>query len=203
MNNEKTILYKITQKNFGEKTKDDWNSMLWTNYEYLSVKYKIHFVTGKIEEYDFSLTEKEIEEINKSIESSKESDINQVAFDGTVWQFKKFENKSTYITIIDIDDLKIINDTLGHLAGDHVLRALVDILKPNDSNTYICRYGGDEFVVFHNDDIPFEKIIESFKYTSGASFSYGTVCKAPFIIFQDALAEADVHLYQNKKNKEK
>jgi len=116
---------------------------------------------------------------------------------------KKFENKSTYITIIDIDDLKIINDTLGHLAGDHVLRALVDILKPNDSITYICRYGGDEFVVFHNDEIPFEKIIESFKYTAGASFSYGTVCKAPFIIFQDALADADTRLYQNKKNKER
>lgn len=116
---------------------------------------------------------------------------------------KKFKNKLTYITIIDVDDLKIINDTYGHLAGDHVLRTLVDILKTNDNISYICRYGGDEFVVFHNDNIPFEKIIELFKNTTGASFSYGTVCKASFIMFSDALADADARLYQNKRNKEK
>ena len=116
---------------------------------------------------------------------------------------KKFKNKLTYITIIDVDDLKIINDTYGHLAGDHVLRTLVDILKTNDNISYICRYGGDEFVVFHNDNIPFEKIIELFKNTTGASFSYGTVCKASFIMFSDALADADARLYQNKRNKGK
>lgn len=116
---------------------------------------------------------------------------------------KKFKNKLTYITIIDIDDLKIINDTFGHIAGDNILRTLVDTLKTNESISYICRYGGDEFVVFHKDDIVFEKLIESFKYSTGASFSYGTVRKAPFIIFQNALADADARLYQNKKNKEK
>lgn len=114
---------------------------------------------------------------------------------------KKFKNKLTYVTIIDVDNLKIINDTFGHLAGDHVLRSVVDALKINKSITHICRYGGDEFIVFHKDDIVFEKISGFVKRATGASFSYGTVRKAPFIIFQDALADADARLYRNKRRK--
>ena len=56
---------------------------------------------------------------------------------------------STYMLLFDVDNFKGINDTYGHETGDKVLVKLVQILKNNfRSDDYICRIGGDEFVVF-------------------------------------------------------
>jgi len=52
------------------------------------------------------------------------------------------------LVMIDVDHFKRINDTLGHLAGDYVLRELVKYLKKNmREGDIFCRYGGEEFVV--------------------------------------------------------
>lgn len=53
---------------------------------------------------------------------------------------------------IDLDRFKIINDTLGHAAGDYALQQVVFIMnqwkQPDD---YIARLGGDEFIVIMRD----------------------------------------------------
>jgi diguanylate cyclase (GGDEF)-like protein/PAS domain S-box-containing protein len=52
------------------------------------------------------------------------------------------------VMMVDVDDLKVINDKHGHLAGDEVLRHLVQVLDRNSRETdWVARYGGDEFVV--------------------------------------------------------
>jgi diguanylate cyclase (GGDEF)-like protein len=57
--------------------------------------------------------------------------------------------KTTYMLLFDVDNFKSINDEYGHDTGDKVLVKLVQILKSNfRSDDYICRIGGDEFVVF-------------------------------------------------------
>ncbi|NWG00294.1 MAG: GGDEF domain-containing protein [Thermoanaerobaculaceae bacterium] len=52
------------------------------------------------------------------------------------------------IVFLDIDDFKLINDRLGHIAGDECLkrlaRALPRFFRPDD---YLFRWGGDEFLV--------------------------------------------------------
>ena len=56
---------------------------------------------------------------------------------------------NTYMMLLDVDNFKSINDTYGHEAGDRALIKLVEILKSKfRSDDYICRIGGDEFVVF-------------------------------------------------------
>lgn len=52
------------------------------------------------------------------------------------------------LLLIDVDDFKRINDTLGHLAGDHLLRQIADILKRSVRVFDVCtRYGGEEFSI--------------------------------------------------------
>jgi len=56
------------------------------------------------------------------------------------------------LAILDLDDFKRINDSLGHVAGDMVLieaaRRLIDCLRPQDT---LARLGGDEFAVLLTD----------------------------------------------------
>jgi len=53
------------------------------------------------------------------------------------------------LMMIDIDDFRAVNNTLGHLRGDDVLQRVARMLERNvrDSDR-IIRYGGDEFLIF-------------------------------------------------------
>ncbi|MGN0715302.1 MAG: EAL domain-containing protein [Anaerovoracaceae bacterium] len=52
------------------------------------------------------------------------------------------------VCIFDLDDLKTVNDTCGHHAGDHMIRTFAELLgRKTRSGDILCRYGGDEFVV--------------------------------------------------------
>lgn len=55
------------------------------------------------------------------------------------------------ILMLDLDHFKNINDGFGHLAGDEILKAVVDQIKTCVRQTDICfRYGGEEFLVLLN-----------------------------------------------------
>ena len=52
------------------------------------------------------------------------------------------------IVMIDMDKFKDINDTHGHAAGDHMLKAFADCVRITLRKTDLAfRYGGDEFVI--------------------------------------------------------
>ncbi|MBQ7528284.1 GGDEF domain-containing protein [bacterium] len=61
----------------------------------------------------------------------------------------KIDLNSTCMILLDIDNFKSINDTYGHGVGDKILIKFAQILHNNFlNNSYVCRIGGDEFVVF-------------------------------------------------------
>lgn len=65
-------------------------------------------------------------------------------------QFNLYERYGNDFSILmfDIDHFKKINDGHGHLAGDHVLRMVCQIVKKLLRTTdHIGRYGGEEFVI--------------------------------------------------------
>ena len=62
---------------------------------------------------------------------------------------KENSDSKAAIIIIDIDNFKLVNDHLGHLFGDEVIRNVAKALtKCCSTNGIIGRVGGDEFVVF-------------------------------------------------------
>ncbi|MCK9603970.1 MAG: sensor domain-containing diguanylate cyclase [Candidatus Omnitrophica bacterium] len=65
-------------------------------------------------------------------------------------ELKKAEAQKTPLSLImlDIDDFKVYNDSLGHQAGDTILKELANMLKKQSRKMdYVCRYGGEEFTI--------------------------------------------------------
>lgn len=77
--------------------------------------------------------------------------LNQVAFssavDDELFRSRRYERGLTLV-YMDVDDFKLINDTLGHPEGDRVLRRVAEVLRESLRASDIPgRMGGDEFAV--------------------------------------------------------
>lgn len=58
----------------------------------------------------------------------------------------KAENATFGCLFIDVDGFKVVNDHYGHLFGNTVLIKIAEILS-EEKEAFVCRWGGDEFVV--------------------------------------------------------
>ena len=59
---------------------------------------------------------------------------------------------------VDVDSFKNVNDTYGHLFGNVVLMRIGELLSQQEG-AFVCRWGGDEFVVCMT-DVKEEKLME-------------------------------------------
>lgn len=74
---------------------------------------------------------------------------NKEAFYTLVNAYLKKDNASGMLMFLDLDNFKLVNDKMGHLAGDEILKSVAYSLKAAFRNSdIIARFGGDEFVVF-------------------------------------------------------
>jgi diguanylate cyclase (GGDEF)-like protein len=63
-------------------------------------------------------------------------------------QHSRVQGLAFSLMVLDLDDFKLVNDTLGHAVGDDVLRRLADRLRMGlKASDQVFRFGGDEFVV--------------------------------------------------------
>ncbi len=128
-----------------------------------------HSLVKKLEE-EKSLTKKLLE-----IERQAHSDFltgldNRTILEKTVGEFfVKSSNYDAVFISLDIDDFKIINDTLGHLAGDGTIKKVAEILMSHfDRKCCVCRMGGDEFSIFVPKKIPRNVLNERLRELSAA-----------------------------------
>ena len=64
-------------------------------------------------------------------------------------------NRPCSILMIDSDNLKMVNDTYGHEAGNRLLKQLATVIRNElRDNDVPARYGGDEFMVFLSETPP-------------------------------------------------
>ncbi len=115
------------------------------------------------------------------------------------------------LLLLDLDGLKIINDRLGHLAGNRALKLLARVMKDNSRASDIsARYGGDEFAVllidagFQMSEQVADRIRESLRSESTAiplTVSIGVaVYPQDGHTAQELLEIADRRLYADKKS---
>ncbi|MEG1753368.1 MAG: diguanylate cyclase [Christensenella sp.] len=73
---------------------------------------------------------------------------NRAAFELAAEKSRDFDAEPLYLFMIDLNELKKINDSQGHYAGDTFIENSVRVLKDAlPSNGKLFRFGGDEFVI--------------------------------------------------------
>jgi len=128
---------------------------------------------------------------------------------------RRREDCSFAVLYVDLDQFKVVNDSLGHLAGDEVLvavaRRLEACLRPGDT---VARLGGDEFAVLVEDvsdisqalrlaDRVHEELGPPLKVRGHEVFATASVGIAPggprYEEGQDLLRDADIAMYRAKR----
>ena len=129
--------------------------------------------------------------------------------------FNSAKRNGTYLAVamIDIDNFKQINDTMGHVTGDSVIKKVSHLLKDNIRNSdLIVRYGGEEFCIVSSNMDPKQAIFlfdnlrlkiyqNEFLHEGNAfqvSVSFG-VCIEKKNTLTDMINAADEKLYEAKE----
>lgn len=139
---------------------------------------------------------------------------NRLSTDLYCRQLSSVENLS--VAVVDLDNLKVTNDTHGHLAGDELLRTFASIFFDcGNPDGFTARNGGDEFIVLFNNEsssqmleefcIHLQERIDSsnehsslyISYSIGCAFGQNSTCKTVY----ELVSLADQMMYQQKKAK--
>ncbi|MBQ5919352.1 MAG: diguanylate cyclase [Lachnospiraceae bacterium] len=174
----------------------------------------------ELEKAELTLTEESsilLNQIVNNIEENQKSDIYDILTGvlnrktGESRIAEAVRTRPGCLVFVDLDNLKKTNDSMGHLAGDYVLKNLGTILLKYGDKTIVSRVGGDEFLCY----IPeveekeavnmVESIIKEFdfikkdnEYLKYSSLSVGMYMSSGKELFADAVTNADKALYHIK-----
>lgn len=118
-------------------------------------------------------------------------------------RLKRVPPLSMGVVFIDINDLKLLNDTLGHLYGDRLIIWTSAILK-RYFNYRVYRIGGDEFVCFFENttrqDFNYQiKLLQDFLNQFKTKYlSMGAIYETGFKDIEQLIHKADTLMYEDK-----
>lgn len=126
--------------------------------------------------------------------------------------FDKFCSKQNSLTgctfVIDLNNFKDINDSLGHEFGDIVLKEFANFLKNNFTDSYIFRISGDEFYgfSFESSAIIINKLKKFKEFCPtllkyNITFNLGISYKTPEISLSTSFKYSDLAMLETKKDK--
>ena len=126
------------------------------------------------------------------------------------------EEKDSFVIMVDVDHFKQINDTYGHAEGDRALvlvsQALKKACEQLSYSMFLCRYGGDEFLMIAQTDVP-DEVVKKIKdclqeevekengsrsYTIEASMGFARWDGRPDS-FKESMVKADKRMYEDKR----
>lgn len=125
------------------------------------------------------------------------------------------DSEGIWLYLIDANRFKNINDTFGHLQGDHALKYIAEALrsacKGMHRGVVIARYGGDEFIILSSSDeadstddvknricIKLSEIVEREKIPFDLTVSIGVARAQKHEQLKDLMARADKAMYEDK-----
>lgn len=133
------------------------------------------------------------------------------------------DTKDYTVYFFDADGLKRINDTIGHDAGDLLIKSAASCLDETfrSRNGFYGRWGGDEFIACTFPDAKgrkedpqqvldaFEKTIDAFNKKNGAGMPFKLSVSGGFVtstadeprLIEKAVEAADRQMYENKKRR--
>ena len=190
--------------------------------EIIPVEVTRHYLQFQEEEYEFAYAQ------DISARREREERINYLLYHDQLTGLynhrflqKEMERLDTErqlplsIIMVDVNGLKLVNDSYGHNKGDELLQKAADILQNSvRSEEIIARWGGDEFVILlpgtsrQEAEKVFERIKEKCRKTEKddlpVSLGMGIgVKKEPDESIEETLNEADDNMYKDKLNEGK
>ena len=180
-----------------------------------------HFIIG-VENIDAEVRKEKqaLKALNKEKELARRDELTGVKNKTAYTELEQsvqtnMDNGMDYLTfailVCDANDLKMINDNEGHVAGDEYIKASAKLLCDIFSHSPVFRVGGDEFVVFlrGGDYMARQEHIEKLKDEAlkNQSTGYGPVLAAGMAEYEpemDSLVSeifdrADKEMYKNKQ----
>lgn len=141
---------------------------------------------------------------------------NRRYFEDILFECGSRQSENLALILMDIDGLKMINDTLGHISGDQMLIAIADILRNTFAQAIcIARVGGDEFGVLLSGPSPaiiehnLKKLDAAIKDYNHKHMPLSLSVSFGYSYLESGIAdvnlmyrEADNKMYQNKLLKE-
>ena len=147
----------------------------------------------------------------KGLLDSLTGTYNHLAFENKCTSLIRQKGTKLLFVMLDVDDFKIVNDTLGHNVGDRVLSHTGQVLKEAvGANGIVGRLGGDEFaaIVFGLEDSDavdefcvklsgrLKNIIFDMEYSASIGMTTGDDRE---LTFKDLYYEADQAMYYSKR----